>query len=312
MILITVDELRGQIADSIASISGEKVYNLNFDESIPFEKIDIMITYGSETDWELLNKLPNLKWIQVFQTGIEGAPLETIEQRNILLTNVRDIYGAPMSEYAMSLILYQVREIGRFIENKQRKAYDKNPLVDEANRKTVGVFGTGLIGKEVAKKAQVFDMNVIGFNTSGRPVDNFDKTYTWNQKDEMIKECDFIVLLLPLTKDTLHFFSAKEFELMKNDAYLINIGRGPLVKEAALIDALNEEKIKGAALDVFDIEPLPESSPLWDAKNLIITPHLSGKTKYFFGRCTSIFGDNYNAFKENKPLTFEIDFDKGY
>src|SRR5699024_3328701 len=312
MILITIDELCGDSAASIASKTGDKVYNLNFDENIPFNEIDIMITYGTEEDWELLDKLSDLKWIQVFQTGIEAAPLEKIKKRNILLTNVRDIYGAPMSEYAMSLILYQVREIGRFVENKKRKVYDRDQLVDEANRKTVGIFGTGLIGKEVARKAQAFDMNVLGFNTSGRPVTDFDKTYTWNQKHEMIAECDFIVLFLPLTKDTRNKFSEKEFEGIKSDGYMINIGRGPLVKEKALIDALKQKKIKGAALDVFDKEPLPETSPLWETENIIITPHLSGKTKYFFERCIQIMGDNYKAFKENKPLTFEIDFDKGY
>src|SRR5699024_799486 len=198
---------------------------------------------------------------------------------------------------------YQVREIGRFVENKKRKVYDRDQLVDEANRKTVGIFGTGLIGKEVARKAQAFDMNVVGFNTSGRPVTDFDKAYTWNQKREMIAECDFIVLLLPLAKDTGHMFGEKEFEGMKSDGYLINIGRGRHVKE---------KKIKGAAPDVFHKEPLPETSPLWETENIIITPHLSGKTKYFFERCIHIMGDNYKAFKENKPLTFEIDFDKGY
>jgi len=312
LILITIDELYGSYSNSIANITGDIVYNLNNDKDIPFNKIDIMITYGSKKDWELLEKLPNLKWIQVFQTGIESAPLKIIESKDITLTNVRDIYGAPMSEYAMSLILYQVREIGRFVKNKKYKIYDRTKLVDEANKKTLGIFGTGLIGKELAKKAQSFDMKVIGFNTSGKPVQFFDETYTWDKKNFMISKCDFIVLLLPLTQDTYHLFSEKEFEIMKENAYLINIGRGPLVKEKELVDALNTKKIKGAALDVFDEEPLPEDSLLWQAENLIITPHLSGKTKYFFERCITIFQENYQYYKKGKPLKFSVDFTKGY
>lgn len=316
MLLLTIDELQQDKdkIDRITNIIGGKVYHLRGKEEIPYENIEIMITYGISEDWELINldKLVNLKWIQVFQTGIEQVPVEEIEKRNILLTNVRGIYGAPMSEYVMSLILYQIREIERFIQNKKIKKYDRTKLVDELQNKTIGIFGTGMIGKEVAKKAQAFDMNVLGFNSTGRPVEYFDQTFTWNQKDELISKCDFIILLLPLTNDTYHFLGEKEFNVMKKNAYVINIGRGPLIDEAALLKALNNNLIKGAALDVFYEEPLPKSSPLWEADNLIITPHLSGKTKYFYDRCIAIFAENFKLYKNNQPLKFAFNFNKGY
>lgn len=314
MVLLTIDELQGEKMEEIRNIVGKDVYLLRGNEEIPYEDIEIMITYGIDEDWGLidLDKLPNLKWIQVFQTGIEQVPIKEIEKRNIKLTNVRGIYGTPMSEYVMSLILYEIRDIERFIQNKKLKRYDRKELVDEVGNKTIGIFGTGAIGKEVAKKAQAFDMNVLGFNSNGRPVEHFDKTFTWKQKDELIKQCDFIVLLLPLIDETYHFLSEKEFKIMKENAYVINIGRGPLIHEEALLAALENDEIKGAALDVFYEEPLPETSPLWDAEKLIITPHLSGKTKYFFDRSIAIFKDNFKSFKENKALKFEIDFEKGY
>src|SRR5699024_3927645 len=147
-------------------------------------------------------------------------------------------YGTPMSEYVMSLILYEIRDIERFIRNKKLKRYDREELVDEVGNKTIGIFGTGVIGKEVAIKAKAFDMNVLGFNSNGRPIEHFDQTFTWEQKDELIQQCDFIVLLLPLIDQTYHFLAEKEFKMMKDSAYVINIGRGPLIKEEDLLQAL--------------------------------------------------------------------------
>lgn len=312
MVLITIDELQSHTIKEIEQIVDKPVYLLYEDTDIPYEEIEIVITYGFEINATFLDKLPNLQWIQVFQTGIEHIPLDEVSKRNIKLTNVRGIYGTPMSEYVMSLILYEVREIARFIQYKKEKKYDRTELVDEVGNKTIGVFGTGRIGQEVAKKAQAFDMNVLGFNTSGRDVEHFDRTYTWDQKDELIKQCDFIVLLLPLTDETYHFLSEHEFNIMKKNAYLINIGRGPLIDKQPLLNALNNNDIKGAALDVFYEEPLPKSSPLWETNNLIITPHLSGKTKYFFDRSVKIFSENFQQFSKNDSLKYEIDLEKGY
>lgn len=314
MVLLTIDEMQGEKAEEIGRIAGKEVYLLRGNKKIPFEDIEIIVTYGVDEDWELIDfeQLPNLKWIQVFQTGIEQVPIEEIAKRNIKLTNVRNIYGSPMSEYVMSIILYELRELARFIENKKLKKYDRTKLVDEASFKTIGIFGTGDLGVEVAKRAKAFDMTVFGFNSNGRPVEYFDRTFTWEHKDEMIQQCDFIVLLLPLIDRTYHFLAEREFAMMKDTAFVINVGRGPLVKEDALLEALENNWIKGAAVDVFDKEPLPESSPLWEAKNLILTPHLSAKTKYFFDRSIAIFEENYHAYKNNQPLKFEIDFIKGY
>ncbi|MGM8364517.1 NAD(P)-dependent oxidoreductase [Virgibacillus sp. W0181] len=314
MVLLTIDELQDEKVKEIESITGKEVHLLRGEKDILYEAIEIMITYGIDEDWELIDfdKLPNLKWIQVFQTGIEQVPIQEIEERNIRLTNVRNIYGSPMSEYVMSIILYELRDLARFIQNKKNKKYDRTKLVDEAGYKTIGIFGTGDLGVEVAKKAKAFDMNVLGFNSNGRPVEYFDQTFTWEQKEEMIQQCDFIVLLLPLVDRTYHFLTEKEFNMMKDNAYVINVGRGPLVKEEALLEALENNVIKGAAVDVFYEEPLPESSPLWEANNLILTPHLSAKTTHFFDRSIAIFRENYQSFKRNEALKFEIDFIKGY
>lgn len=315
MLLITVFDMPEEQIARIKKITGMPVYvdpNLKKQDA-PLDKIEILITYGLENiNADLLDRMPALKWIQVFQTGVEHIPLSEVHDRGILLTNVKGLYGKPMSEYVMSIVLYITRDIPRFVRNQKLHRYEREELVDEVNGKTMGIFGTGMIGQEVAKKAKAFDMKVLGFNTSGRPVPSFDAVYTWDSKEEMLQQCDFIVLLLPETEQTRNFISDKELKLMKNDAYLINIGRGPLVDENALICSLNKGEIRGAALDVFDIEPLPENSPLWDVDNILITPHLSGKSVRFFGRCIDIFESNFYAYQKEKEMKFQVDPDRGY
>src|SRR5690625_4141250 len=134
MILLTIDELQDEEIRDIEETTGKSVFLLQDNKQIPYEEIEIMITYGIEENWKMieLDKLVNLKWIQIVQTGIEQVPLKEIEKRGIKLTNVRGIYGQPMSEYVMSLILYQMREIERFVQNKKLKKYDRKNLVDEA------------------------------------------------------------------------------------------------------------------------------------------------------------------------------------
>lgn len=314
MILITIDEMPEEHINRIKQISQMPVYVERDLEasSVPLEKVEILITYGGGINSDLLDRMSTLKWIQVFQTGVEHIPLEEVHKRGITLTNVKGIYGTPMSEYVMSLVLYITRQIPRFIRNQKLHKYDRKELVGEAKGKTIGIFGTGMIGQEVAKKAKAFDMTVLGFNTSGRSVPYFDKTYTWDGKNEMLRQCDFIVLLLPETAETRGFIGRDELKLMKEDAYVINIGRGPLLNEGALIDSIEKGEIQGAALDVFDQEPLPKDSPLWDVENIIITPHLSGKTVRFFERCLDIFDENYQAYCDKEKMAFAVDTQRGY
>lgn len=315
MLLITVFDMPEEQVKRIEEITGMPVHVDPYLKKMdaPLDQVEILITYGLENiNADLLDRMPALKWIQVFQTGVEHIPLSEVHERGIQLTNVKGLYGKPMSEYVMSIVLYVTRDIPRFVRNQKLHRYERDELVDEVNGKTIGIFGTGMIGQEVAKKAKAFDMKVLGFNTSGRPVPNFDEVYTWDSKEDMLRQCDFIVLLLPETEQTRNFISEKEFKLMKNDAYLINIGRGPLVDESALIKSVTDGEIKGAALDVFNVEPLPEDSPLWDVENILITPHLSGKSVRFFGRCIDIFESNYHAYREGKQLEFLVDPVRGY
>lgn len=314
MILVTIQDMPTEIVKEIEEKTLRKVVRASesLTEDIPFSEIEILITYGRDVIESNLDKLTSLKWIQIYQTGVEKLPLSQLIKREILVTNIKGIYGTAMSEYVMSKVLFFSREINRFQKNKELKRYDRTELVDEINGKNIGIFGTGLIGKEVAKMAKLFNMRVLGFNSDGRDIEGFDQMYTWESKDEMLKKCDYIVLLLPLLDTTKNFMDQKEFDIIKTSSVIINIGRGPLINEESFIKAVNEKKLKGAALDVFNVEPMEENHPFWDLENVIITPHLSGKTKKFFERANNIFLENFEEFEQGRNPAYKVDLERGY
>ncbi|WP_157827519.1 D-2-hydroxyacid dehydrogenase [Niallia nealsonii] len=313
MILVTLPDLPADYQASLLDRYGDIYFLVDFlNGHIPLEKIEILITYGFDLDECTLNKLPSLKWVQVFQTGVEHIQLNELENRDILLTNVRGIYGNSISEYVMSFILYFMRDMERFIENQRLQIYNRSILPDEVYGKTIVILGAGAIGREIAKKAKLFQMKVIGVNTTGSPVEGFDEMYTFDDRNQVMGKGDFVVALFPVTDKTYHCITKEQFQLMKKSAYFINVGRADLIVEEDLIQALQQEMIKGAVLDVFNEEPLPKSSPLWEVDTLYLTPHISGKTKLFYQRCIDIFDENYRAFKAGDQLAFNFNYQKGY
>lgn len=313
MILVTLPDLPAEQQISLINRYGDIYFSEDFSAGhIPLERIEILITYGFDLTESTLNKLPSLKWVQVFQTGVEHINLEKLEDRDILLTNVRGIYGNPISEYVMSFILYFMRDMERFIENQRLQIYNRDVLPDEAAGKTIVILGAGAIGREIAKKAKFFQMKVIGVNTTGLPVEEFDEMYTFDNRNQAIRQGDVVVALFPATDRTYHCITKEQFQLMKRSAYFINVGRADLIAEEDLIQALQQGMIKGAVLDVFNEEPLPKSSPLWEVDNLYLTPHISGKTKLFYQRCIDIFDENYRAFEAGDQLKYTFNYQKGY
>lgn len=315
MLLVTIDEFSDEQLGRMAAFHPARPTRLETNitnSKLPLEQTEIWITYGFDVTKENLDRMPALKWIQVFQAGIEHIPLDELNRRNILLTNVKGIHGRPMSEYVMSIVLYVTRDMERFIRNQKQHVWDRENLVDEAYRKTMGIFGAGTIGTAVAEKAKAFGMHVIGVNTSGMAKPPFDEMVTLSEKNKVLEKSDFVVLLMPVTKETYHCIGHEELERMKPTSWLINIGRGTLVETNALITALHENMIAGAALDVFEEDPLPKNHPLWDMDNVLITPHLSAKTVHYLDRCIDKFQSNLESYENGKPMLYQVDVKKGY
>ena len=237
---------------------------------------EVIAGWRKSVEKECLQNDSNLKWLQTWSAGVNSLPLEALESKNILLTSANGVHTFPISETIFALMLSLTRKIHTYVKNQQTKTWEHANLKSEIHQKTIGIIGVGAIGKETARIAKAFGMTVLGVRRSGKPEDFVDQMYTTDQLSILLPQCDYVVITLPLTKETRHLFAEEQFNQMKSTSFLINIGRGEIVVEKDLISALQNGKIAGAGLDVFEKEPLSEDSPLWAMENVIITPHTAG------------------------------------
>jgi phosphoglycerate dehydrogenase-like enzyme len=263
---------------------------------------------------EMFESTPKLRWLQSWSAGVNSMPLNKMDSLGISLTSANGVHAYPISETIFALMLALTRKIHTYVRNQTTKTWHHSGLNLEIHGKTIGIIGVGAIGKETAKISKAFGMNVLGVRHSGGQEEFVDRMYQASQLHEVLPQCDYVVITLPLTQETYHLFGKKQFELMKNSAFFINIGRGPIVDEGALISALNEEQIAGAGLDVFEKEPLDIKSPLWNMENVIVTPHTAGSTEHYTKRVIEdIFIPNLKLYlKDHTPSINLVDYKKGY
>ncbi len=236
---------------------------------------DALLTFGPHMKDEVLHGADKLRWVQALGTGVDNLIDLPSLGRDVIITNIRGIHGAPVSEAAIMMMMAMARDFALSIRNQERQIWSRWPtrLLDG---KTVGIFGVGLIAEVLAPKCKALGMTVAGFTSAKRAVAGFDRMHT---RDELIAQAgglDFLVLLAPYSEETRNLIDARVFAAMKPTSTLINLARGGIVDEDALLVALERKQIAGAALDVFQEEPLPPGHPLWSAKNVVITAHLGG------------------------------------
>ncbi|MDR6227618.1 D-2-hydroxyacid dehydrogenase [Desmospora profundinema] len=274
---------------------------------------DVLITYGEDLNDAIVKKFPRLRWIHVISAGVEWLPFDTLRNNGIRVSNARGIHAVPMGEYAMAVLLQLTRRVHHLYLLQQEKHWDRTIRMGELCGKTLAIIGAGAIGQAVAKRARAFDIQVWGMNTSGLPVDHFDRMFTPDQREMVFSQADYVLITLPLTPRTRHFVGERELRWMKPDAYLINMARGSVVNEESLLQALRDRRIGGAVLDVFEREPLPADHPFWDLDNVLLTPHLSGRSPGYMTRALDIFQENLSLYlKGDEPLQNELDLLKGY
>ncbi|NLB19957.1 MAG: D-2-hydroxyacid dehydrogenase [Clostridium sp.] len=267
--------------------------------------IEIVIPGWNVTS-EDIDRLPNLKWIQSFSAGINTYPLAKIKERGIVLTNTTGIHGPQMAEHIMGMILSFSRGILPSIRLQKERKWRPELPVQELSQKEILIVGAGSIGAEVARKAKAFDMRVVGLKRTVEPLENFDLVESMDNLKRAVPTADFVVILAPLNKETRGLIGYEELSCMKKEGILINLARGPLVVEEDLIKILREEKIKGAGLDVFSREPLPEDNPLWDFEQVIITSHVGGFSDLSNERAIELISRNIILFEEGKELINQI------
>ncbi|MGY3316282.1 phosphoglycerate dehydrogenase-like enzyme [Peribacillus simplex] len=274
---------------------------------------EILITYGEDLTEKIIGKAANLKWIMVMSAGMELMPFKAIEERGILVTNAKGIHKIPMAEYTIGMLLQYEKKLKLLMKNERAEMWDRKIEVGELNGKTMLVLGAGAIGGEVARLGKAFRMTTLGVNRSGKPVESIDRLYTLDNLLEAIPGADYIISVLPSTDETKDLLQKEHFKAMKESAVFVNIGRGDLIDEEVLIEALEAGELAHAILDVFDPEPLEKGHPFWRMENVTVTPHLSSKSGEYLPRTFAIFEKNMREYlKSGKDFINVIDLSRGY
>lgn len=298
---------------AIEEIVGEKVQTCTTKEEalkyLPDTEIIITIGGGNMSvplEEELLQAAPELKWVFSVSAGVEKLPLEELKKRGILVTNTSGVHAVTIAEYVMGGLLSMSHHFHNYFPLKDEKKWGDAISGEDLEGKTMLIIGAGHIGAEIGRKAKAFDMRVLGLKRTPLSIQNFDGVYTMDSLRELLPVADYVVMAAPLTEETYHLMGIKEFSLMKKEGIFVNIARGDTVEEEALVAALQEGRIRGALLDVFHEEPLPEESPLWELDNVLLTPHTSGISKNVTRKVIGMFKENYSRYKKGGELINEL------
>jgi D-2-hydroxyacid dehydrogenase (NADP+) len=257
------------------------------------EKADILLLIRISN--ELIKRASNLKWIQALTTGVDYIINLPSLKKDVLITSTRGIHGPQVSEMAFLLMLALNCKFPQVIRNQDQGVWERWPR-KLLYQKKVGILGVGVIGEELARKCKAFGMTVFGVDIIKRKIDAVDLFYGPEDLIQVIREVDYFIIVAPKTPQTEKVIGTKVLSSMKPTSFLINLGRGEIVDEDALIQALNSQKIAGAALDTFCTEPLPKDHPFWRMKNVIISPHVGGMSDIYVTQALSIFEENLRRF----------------
>lgn len=272
---------------------------------------DILITSRTEPAETFCRTAKSLKWVHNLYAGMDIIMKSATAKLDIRFTRTNVVSG-PMADTTLAFIFSFLRFIPTLIRQQERRQWLKHVSAEESFNKTIGVIGLGAIGEEVAKKCKLLGMRTLA--TKKTPSENIwvDKLYPPSGMAEVLSQSDFVVVALPLTPDTDKLIGEKELRLMKKTAYFINISRGRVVDEEALVKTLQEGVIAGAALDVFTVEPLPPESPLWEMPNVIISPHMSADSPYYMDRAIKCFCSDLQNFIIGEKMMTEVNKHTGY
>ncbi len=265
---------------------------------------------------DLKARSPKLRWIHFGGTGIDRTQGSDIHDGSLLLTNSRGALAVPIAEWVVMLMLMLAKQTRKVEESQRQKKWERPDVGDMAG-KTVGILGLGNIGAATARLCKAFGMRVLATRRSCArrgPGDDgvTDEMFPPDQLRELLAQCDFVAVTLPSTPETRHIIGERELRALKPTAYIMNVGRGSLIDEPALIRALQEGRIAGAGLDVFEKEPPASDNPLWSMPNVIVTPHMAGNTVSHDDLVAAIFLDNISRYLGGEPLRNPVRPDMGY
>jgi phosphoglycerate dehydrogenase-like enzyme len=297
-------------------IPGLNVVKVSSPDELAAEIADAEVLYGFPSS-DLLSRAKALRWIQAPSAGVnflQGLP--ELVASEVVLTNTRGAHGPSIGEHAFALLFTLTRHIPECVLAQREHHWARSELYRTSNEiwgRTMGIVGYGAIGRAVAQRARGFDMDVLAVDPHPEPGAPFvHETWMKERLPELLAQSDVVVVAAPLTDASYHLIDAVALANMKPTAYLIVVSRGGIVEETALVAALRDGRLAGAGLDVTETEPLPADSPLWDAPNLIITPHTAGDSSEKERRCVEIFIENLHRYAQGEALLNVVDKQRGY
>jgi len=262
-------------------------------------KAQIIMALGPSFNEDVIGAAKNVEWIQALTTGTDGITECRNLSGEVLITSTRGIHGPQMSELTLLLMLALTRRLPRVLANQAAHKWERWPQ-SILDGKTVAVLGIGAIAEHLAPICKGFGLTVLGVTQSPRQVAGFDRIYRRDELKDAVAQADYFVVIVPHSPETDKIVDRAVLDAMKPSAFFINVARGGVVDEEALIEVLREGRIAGAGLDVFETEPLPEDSPLWALDNVIITPKVGGMTDVYVEQTTPIVRHNLRAYREGR------------
>ena len=267
------------------------------------------VVWGWKFPPALYAKAPRLAWLETMGAGVDWALVTELPSR-VTVTRAAGIFGPWMAEYTLGWCLRATQHMAEYREAQRARHWRADLMPDRLAGKTMVIVGLGEIGRTIARAARSLSMKIIGVSRSGRGAPGVSRVHRAAQLTRALAEGDFVVLIMPLTAATRGIIGERELAAMKSSAWLVNIGRGPLVDEAALVRALTQKQIAGAVLDVFATEPLPPGHPLWALDNVVVTPHIAGPDVP--EELPAAFNANLARYLAGRPLRHVVDRRRGY
>ena len=272
---------------------------------------DIEILFGHIGE-DAMPAATALRWVHQPHAGVEGFMYPAFKDSDVMLTNCRGLYGTQIAEHAFALLLAITRQIPTQLEFMKTKHWERVPCIELAGM-TMGILGLGGIGKAIAARAQAFEFNVIA--ADAEPMDKPDtvsELYGLDGLMDFLARSNVLMVCCPSTPETHKLLSQAQFDQMLDPSYVVNVSRGKVIDEAALVAALQNGKIAGAGLDVTYTEPCPPENPLWEQQNVILTSHSAGASQHIRRRAMQLFIDNLHRYVAGEPLVNVVDKQKGY
>ncbi|MCD2347715.1 NAD(P)-dependent oxidoreductase [Clostridium guangxiense] len=259
-----------------------------------------------------ISKFGNLKWVQLVSSGVDAVPIQRLKRAGVILTNCKGAYSIPIAEWVITKILEIYKSSKKFYKLQDNRKWEKYEYMYELNNKKASILGTGSIGVEIAKRLKSFGVEITGINSTGMKIKFFKKCFAMQNINNVLNVSDIVINTLPLTVKTINLINDAFFANMKAKSIFVNVSRGKILDEKALIKYLKSGHLLGAALDVFELEPLPPNDPLWLLNNLIITPHVSYRSDIGNQRVFEIVFENLIRYKNGEELINKVDYVKGY